>query len=168
MTGVWLIAVLLLAAAVLILLEILTPAFGALGLLALVSLAGAAYAAFVQYGNFAGFAVVVGAVVLTPAYCLFLVRKLPQWGVGKGLFLGKPAARDDDGPPNDGASASWLAGLVGKSGEAVTPLRPIGTIRVDGRRYQATADEGFIASGARIKVVRYDGMEIVVRSEPRP
>jgi len=46
--------------------------------------------------------------------------------------------------------------LVGKTGVTTTDLRPSGKVEVDGKRYDAVADNGaFISKGAHIKVVRY-------------
>lgn len=46
--------------------------------------------------------------------------------------------------------------LVGKSGVAHTDLRPSGKVTVDGTTYDATTDEGFIAKGTEVKVVRFE------------
>ncbi|HOB20114.1 MAG TPA: NfeD family protein [Candidatus Atribacteria bacterium] len=52
--------------------------------------------------------------------------------------------------------------LLGKTGEAVTPLRPSGTAVIDGIRVDVVADGVFLTQGTRIKVIRVEGNRIVV------
>ena len=61
------------------------------------------------------------------------------------------------------ADAAELEALVGMKGEAVTVLRPIGTIRIDGKRYDAMAETGSIESGATIEVSTVYDNQIKVR-----
>lgn len=48
------------------------------------------------------------------------------------------------------------ARYLGKSGVAVTPLRPTGVIEVDGERIEVVTEGEFIASGSRVRVVAMD------------
>ncbi|MCC7519653.1 MAG: hypothetical protein IT578_10770 [Verrucomicrobiae bacterium] len=60
-------------------------------------------------------------------------------------------------------SADALDALLDREGEALTLLRPAGTIGLDGRRVDAVAESGLISQGARIKVVRVEGNRVFVR-----
>lgn len=60
------------------------------------------------------------------------------------------------------------AALVGREGEAVTPLRPVGIVRIDGKRWDAHAELTFIESGERVVVTSADGMQIKVRRSGDP
>jgi membrane-bound serine protease (ClpP class) len=58
----------------------------------------------------------------------------------------------------------WL----GKTGTAISPLRPAGIAEFDGARVDVVSDGGFVDAGSRIEVTRVDGNRIVVRrSTPR-
>lgn len=59
-----------------------------------------------------------------------------------------------------------LKPLVGRMGEAVTTLRPIGFIRVDGVRIEAVAESGFIQEGCRIAVIEANEGQLKVREVP--
>ena len=59
-----------------------------------------------------------------------------------------------------------LEQLAGKTGEAATPLRPSGTVVIAGKRIDAVTDGEFIEAGSPIRVVRAQGMGIVVRQVP--
>ncbi len=53
--------------------------------------------------------------------------------------------------------------LIHKTGVTITDLRPIGTIRVDGKDYSAISDAQWIKKGSTIKVIEVDGTRILVK-----
>jgi membrane-bound serine protease (ClpP class) len=55
-----------------------------------------------------------------------------------------------------------LSGLLGKTGDAITPLRPAGIIVVDGKRLDAISDGSYMPSGEKIRIVEVQGTKIVV------
>jgi membrane-bound serine protease (ClpP class) len=134
---------------------------GALGLAALVaglglSLmgAGATWPAIV-----AAMGRVVLSLLLAIAASLAMLRLLPRLPFGRRLVL-------ETGLPVDAGYASapesdrrWL----GKSGTAVSPLRPAGIAHLDGERVDVVSDGEFIEAGDPIHVVRVDGNRIVIR-----
>jgi membrane-bound serine protease (ClpP class) len=73
-------------------------------------------------------------------------------------------ASDGGGWTNDGGVESDYNALLGKTGKAVTILRPIGKAFVDGETYQVEADGSFIEAGVEIKITKIKGNTIVVRS----
>ena len=56
-----------------------------------------------------------------------------------------------------------LAELVGQDGTAFTTLRPGGTITVDGKKVDAISDGELIEAGASVRVVRAQGICVIVR-----
>jgi membrane-bound serine protease (ClpP class) len=54
------------------------------------------------------------------------------------------------------------AALVGRTGVVITPLRPSGTVDIDGRRLDVTADGAFIEVDATVQVTSVSGNYIVV------
>ena len=52
--------------------------------------------------------------------------------------------------------------LVGKSGVATTPLRPIGRAKFDNETLDVIARDGFIAENAKLTVVEAEGARVVV------
>ena len=55
--------------------------------------------------------------------------------------------------------------LVGKTGTVETPLRPTGTIRVEGLRVDARAESDMIEKGRTVKVIKSEAMDVIVRLE---
>jgi membrane-bound serine protease (ClpP class) len=52
--------------------------------------------------------------------------------------------------------------LLGKEGIAYTTLRPGGTAEIDGRRIDVIADAEYIDRGTKIRVLRVEGIKVVV------
>jgi membrane-bound serine protease (ClpP class) len=67
---------------------------------------------------------------------------------------------------SDGTSvpeiANAKADLLGKSGVAVTTLRPAGIAEIEGRRVDVTTAGEFIPKGSPVTVVKAEGMHILV------
>ncbi len=158
-----LIIALLAAALVMFILEIVTPTFGVLIAIGLAALGGAVFVAFTVNPLF-GLVMLMVAIVLIPSYLVTVVKLLPNSPLGKKLFL--KDAEQKDIPGEGTPPAAEETSLIGQEGVAETPLRPVGMVRVDGRRRSATAESTMIKKGARVKVVRYGGMNLVVREIP--
>lgn len=152
------IVVLILAALVFILFEILTTTFGLLTAMTLISLGAAIWQAWMISPTF-GVILSIAAVVLMPPYIVLLVRWLPRMPMGKKLFL-------ENVPDSTAASlpeTPHYEKLVGQVGIAETLMRPAGAIRVAGRRIPAMAESGVIEKGAQVKVVAAGEQNLVVR-----
>ncbi|MFT8362118.1 MAG: NfeD family protein [Sporolactobacillus sp.] len=54
--------------------------------------------------------------------------------------------------------------LIGKTGVALTPFHPVGTVKIDGRNYSAVTDGQFLEKDASVRVVSVDGTRIVIGS----
>jgi len=151
------IAVLLVCALFLTVAEIFLPSFGVIAAMAVLTLVGAVIVAYMV--NFVvGTVVLVGVLVVFPLYVMALLKLLPKSPMAKRVFLRKTASAAG-GSPNESLEA-----LVGRDGVAETPLRATGAVRIDGKRYYAMAESGHIAAGTRIHVIRYDGMDLIVRA----
>jgi membrane-bound ClpP family serine protease len=94
------------------------------------------------------------------------------------LQQGADGASDGDAMRTEGADPSVaargkaasaltarLAELVGRSGTAVTTLRPIGFVRIDGQRLDAIAEGGFITEGAAVDVIEVFEGQLKVREQ---
>lgn len=53
--------------------------------------------------------------------------------------------------------------LIGRVGEAVTPLRPAGVIVIDHERIDAVSEGSYIDKGKQVEVIKVEGSRIVVR-----
>jgi membrane-bound serine protease (ClpP class) len=73
-------------------------------------------------------------------------------------------ASEGSGWLNDGSVQSDYSRLMGKTGKAVTTLRPIGKAEIEEEIYQVETDGSFIQTESEIKVIKIQGNNIIVRS----
>ena len=155
-----LIVALLIAALLLFAAEVCTPIFGLLGGAGMACLAAMVYL-FFKIDPAAGIVAVVALIFLLPVYLWAMVKYLPRTPIGRRLQLGPKRKKAGEGTP----AAEEQEALVGKAGVAETILRPSGAIRVDGKRVIATAETGFIPDGAKVKIIKAVGMNVIVRED---
>ena len=100
------------------------------------------------------------SILVAMAAAFALLRLLPRLPFGRRLVL-QTGMRTDLGyvsaPESD---HQWL----GRTGTALSPLRPAGIAEIDGARVDVVSDGGFIDAGTPILVTRVDGNRIVVRA----
>lgn len=60
---------------------------------------------------------------------------------------------------------STIASRVGKTGVAVTELRPAGKVDIEGELVDVISERGFVAKGDLVRVISADGMRILVELE---
>lgn len=144
------------------LLELLVPSGGILGLLSALA-AIASVAAMFTHDPVWGMATLASFVVLGPLAIWFAIRLWTQSPLARKMIL---QATESDPTPDDGVpptASAALDPLVGKEGTSVTPLRPVGFVRIEGRRLDAIADFGIIEAERPIVVVGVGDNAVRVR-----
>ncbi len=117
-------------------------------------------AIFLAFGTpffFVAIETVATAVVLTVIAFSLVVRAVPQNAWAHRLALA--AAQ---GP--DYVTSADYRGLRGRTGTAVSYLRPAGIASIDGHRVDVLTEGEFIAQGTPVRVVRVEGSRIFVES----
>jgi membrane-bound serine protease (ClpP class) len=93
---------------------------------------------------------------------LVFLRFLPRLPFGRRLVLGTDMDAHEGYVSAPDSDKLWL----GRTGTAVSPLRPAGIADIDGARVDVVSDGGFIDAGSPITVTRVEGNRIVVRRTP--
>ena len=162
---------LLLVAAGVILLAVelfVIPGFGVAGVGGIIALAaglgmtlvGAGATASIVIGAFGRVAV---SILLALAGGLALLRLLPRLPLGRRLVLDAAmSAEQGYTSPPEGDRLQ-----LGRTGIALSPLRPAGVADIDGSRIDVVSDGGFVEAGAAIEVTRVDGNRVVVRERSK-
>jgi membrane-bound serine protease (ClpP class) len=93
-----------------------------------------------------------------------LIRSLPGRSrlAKSGIFLLSRTDRD-----TGYESAPHRGELVGKTGTAITDLRPAGTALFDEERVDVVSESEWIQAGTRVRIVSAEGYRHVVRPIPR-
>ena len=99
------------------------------------------------------------SILLALAGALALVRMLPRLPFGRRLVLETGMQADLGYVSAPARDRQWL----GRTGTALSPLRPAGIAEIDAARVDVVSDGGFIEAGTPILVTRVDGNRIVIR-----
>jgi membrane-bound serine protease (ClpP class) len=97
---------------------------------------------------------IVAAIVVVPILFYFVGKKTNLF---KRVILSE-AETVEEGYVN----ASGNEHLLGKTGKALTTLRPAGTALIDGERVDVVTDGEYLPNDTEIKVVKVEGARIVV------
>jgi membrane-bound serine protease (ClpP class) len=81
----------------------------------------------------------------------------------KITWLNKLVLRDATTTEKGYVSNPSRTDLLGKTGYALTPLRPAGTVAIGNERIDAVTEGGFIPENAAVKVIEVEGVRVVVR-----
>ncbi len=162
---------LLSAGVVLLLIEaFVVPGFGVFGLLGIGGVLTGIYLSMVgslsttvDYNQAA--MILAASVLIVVVSAWALIRNLPRNTRLRrsGIMLGEDTGRDVGY-----LSAAVRGDLVGKQGTALTDLRPAGVGRFGQERGDVVAEEGWLAEGTPIEVVRAEGYRHLVRKTEAP
>lgn len=125
-----------------------------LGIFGSLALLGGCVVAFLHYGASGGAIAVVSALVLAGLLLYVEFRVLPRTRLGRRLFL-----QSQIGGENPAVAP---ATVVGQAAQAVTVLAPSGYVLVNGRKYEAYSNSGYIAAGTPLRVVALDNFRLIV------
>lgn len=102
-----------------------------------------------------------GALVLSLLVFLIILKYLPKSSTFSKLVLAEEESADKGfvSYPSDKE-------LIGKEGVALTDLRPAGSAEFNGERIDVIADWDYIIKGKKVKVIRVEGIKVVVKEVP--
>lgn len=101
------------------------------------------------------------AVILAFALAIALSYALPRTRAWNNLVL---SAAMDSGAGFHSAPREDFQRYVGKTGVALTPLRPAGTVRVDDTRLDVVTAGDFIVRDTPVKIINVEGSKIFVEA----
>lgn len=149
-----LVVLLFLLGVVLLGFEVFTPG-GILGIMGGLSMAAGCGVAFYRFGAPTGMVATVSALVVLGLTLWFELSVLPKTRLGRRLMLEN--AVDAKSQPAVAENA-----VVGKAAEAVTTLAPSGYVLLEGRRYEAWSQSGYLPKGSAVRVIGLDNFRLIV------
>ncbi|NLC43366.1 MAG: hypothetical protein GX783_03685 [Clostridiales bacterium] len=154
----WLIAILFILGIALFIIELVMPGIGVAGILGMIALIVGTVLASQVVSPEVLILIIMVILILIAAMLYWMYKSATKDGrISKLLFLNTKTSEEEGY-----SSAPSKIELLGMEGEAVTPLRPIGTGEFQGRKYDVVSDGEFIPKGAPIKVKEVEGFRIVV------
>lgn len=125
-----------------------------LGILGGICLAIAVVWSYSEYGVLTGTMVFVGVGFFGLVGFLVWMKTFSKTFIGRQVINRDVLEKEKSNP---------RAELLGKTGMALTALRPSGVAKLDGRRVDVVAESNFIDSGEAVSVVTVEGNRVVVR-----
>lgn len=154
-------AIILIGVAVLLfLVEIFLPSGGLIGIGSAICLV-AGIVLFFQVDTTLGLISTIITLIALPFAVIFALQIWPHTPIGRALTLGNQDA--SQAYTQAQTVKSKRISLVGKTGRALTELRPVGECLIDGERYECIAGSTVIDADADVEVVESDGMMLKVR-----
>lgn len=151
--------VLFLIGMALLIIELFLPGFGVSGICGILCLVAVIVMQFLT--NRASVAwIVTGAILLILLLMIILFMHSMKSGM---LFRSPIVLKEQIEAEAIKPSSESLEALIGKTGKAITPLRPSGIVLIDGKRYSVETQATFVDKDAEITVLAVDGTKITVR-----
>ncbi|HLO42612.1 MAG TPA: NfeD family protein [Phycisphaerales bacterium] len=149
-------------AALLLFLEIFVPSAGLIALLSIAS-ALAGIICLWKYNPVWG---ALGGLVSLLGGPFIFIQGIKLWRhtpLGRKM-VGEPTEEELEARrATEEKEAKELMALLGTEGEALTDLRPVGVVRINGKRYDALSETILIPAGSRVKVTVAEPAQIKVR-----
>lgn len=162
----WLEIVIFVVGIILILVELfLVPGFGVFGILGIVAVVTSLFLGLLSDFQIVTWSMIsraliqlAAAFVATFAAAFFLSKALP-----KTSFFNRLILKDNILVRSGYTTEPEVLELVGKTGEAITDLRPSGTILINNKRVDVVTEGDYLIRGTKIEVIKESGSKIVVR-----
>lgn len=145
----------LLAGIALLVVEVFMPGFGLPGISGLVLITVGVVMTWNSYGAVAGLAVTLIALALAGISISASIKSAASGKLSRSaLFL-----KDTVAPVEHEETEA----LLGKTGETVTVLNPVGFAEFDGVRLNVISEGSFLEKGKPVQVIQVEGSKIIVR-----
>lgn len=156
---VWLSMLLFLLGIAALILEIfILPGFGISGVAGIILITWGVLLLAVDFTQ-ATMALVV-ALLATLVVFLLSLKLLKRFNIWQRLTLGTKQQKETGYV----APQANLVHYIGKTGVAVTPLRPSGVAEVIGQRLDVVTEGDYISAGTPIEVIQVEGARVVVKT----
>ncbi len=146
--------VLLICGALSLIAEFFVPGFGFFGITGIILIVISAVLTII-YVPFGGFIVLAEAAILA-LMAYLAVEYFSRHGKDSRIILNETLKEDVDKTPE-------FNSYIGKEGVARTPLKPFGSVNIDGSYVEACSDGEFISANERVLVVRVYENKLYVR-----
>lgn len=132
------------------------PGLNVVGVVGALGAAVGVVIAFVEYGPAGGMGT-LAATILAAGGLAYILWESGAWD--RFVLTTSLAAGDavEDEPVESRSR------LLGRTGTALTPLRPGGVADIDGARVEVVTEGAFVAAGSRVRVVALDRRRVLVR-----
>jgi membrane-bound serine protease (ClpP class) len=153
----WLEIMLFLAGIMLLIMELFIPGFGLWGISGMGCILGSFFLALGS--NQAALNSMAVSLIIAILLFLVILRRLPTSRLWNKLIL-----KETETTEAGFTSGHNYEKYLGKSGVAITLLRPAGIAEFDGEQLDVVSEGQYIEAGTKVKVVKAEGSRIIVKA----
>ena len=139
--------------------EMFTPGFGVAGGLGIASFAAIIVMQFLANSVTSALIVTAILVLLLAIIIVLFIRSVQKGALSRSKIVNNTAVEGDSSPVIKEKEKE----LVGKTGTAITALRPSGIAEIDGIRMNVSTYGNFIESGKEVVVAAVEGLNVFVK-----
>ncbi|MBN8644377.1 MAG: NfeD family protein [Planctomycetes bacterium] len=150
------------AALLLFVVELFLPSGGVLGFIS-AALAVASVIVFWRAGTWWGIGSALFVLTSAPLAFNFAIKIMPNTPMGRRLILSPEPEEAERAAAEQVKSAERAIAIVGATGVAVTPLRPVGMATIEGQRIEVLAEGGPIDPGTPVRISSVVDNQVRVR-----
>ena len=139
--------------------EMFTPGFGVAGGLGIASFAAIIVMQFLANSVTSALIVTAVLVLLLAVIVVLFLRSVQKGAISRSKLINTTAVEGESSPVVKEKGKD----LVGKTGTAVTALRPAGIAKIDGERLSVSTYGNFIDAGKEVTVAAVEGLNVFVK-----
>ena len=139
--------------------ELFLPGFGVSGVCGVLCLIAVCIMQFVTNSIWVALIVTLVLTAILVTMVVLFMRSMKNGLLFRSPIVLKDQIEAEAGTPQNGA----FDHLVGKTGIALTPLRPSGTVLIEEQRYSVVTQATFIEKDSTVTVLSVDGSKITVQ-----
>ena len=139
--------------------EMFTPGFGVAGGLGIASFAAIIVMQFLANSVASALIVTAVLVLLLAIIVVLFIRSFQKGAISRSKLINTTAVEGESSPIVKEKGKD----LVGKTGTAVTALRPAGIVEIDGERLNVSTYGNFIDAGKEVTVAAVEGLNVFVK-----
>ena len=153
----WIILAIFFIGIILLVVEVIVPGFGVPGILGIIAVIASIVLASSSMEQ--ALISILVAIILTVIVVILLFKFAPK----NNKFFDKITLSTSLNTSSGYVSSKDYNSYLGKTGVAITPLRPAGSIEVENKKLDVVSESVYIERNREVKIVKVEGNRIIVR-----
>jgi len=156
--SIWILVALFVMGIVFLYIEFIIPALGVIGGIGIICLIISVIMSYTKLGHNIGIFFLIALIIGVPGMVMWGLKIFPKTFFGRKLILNNSEKREE----GFSSTSNNYISLIGKTGIAISKLRPSGFAIIENKKYSVVTSGEMIDEGSKIKVIKVIGNSIIV------